>query len=173
MDVEKAILKRRSVRSYKEKKIPQEKLEEIINFGKMAPSANNRQDWKFILITDEKKKEEIYKDAKKQSFIKEASAIIAGITTNPEDKMTCGIPAGIVDLSIALDHISLKAAEEGLGTCWIGAFHQEKAKNTLEIPENHKIVALMTIGYPKHSLSEKEKQRKNLKEIISYNTFSE
>lgn len=172
MDVENAILARRSVRSYKDKDVEQKKLEKIMDVVKTAPSANNRQDWKFVIVRDEETKEKIYGAAHRQNFVREAPVVIAGITTDPDDIMSCEIPAGIVDLSIALDHLTLKAAEEGLGTCWIGAFNQEEAKEILKIPEEYEIVALMPIGYPKRPLKKEKKNRKNLEEVISYDSFS-
>lgn len=171
LDVTEAIMRRRSVRSFEDKEVPREKLEEIMDSVRMAPSAKNKQDWKFIIVTDDEKKEELYRSANKQGFVKQASAVIAGITTDPGYRMSCGVPSGIVDLAIALDHLTLKATEEGLGTCWIGAFDQEKAKEVLGVPEEHEIIALMPIGYPKTPLEEKSKRRAKLEEIISYNTY--
>lgn len=172
MNVEEAIFSRRSVRSYKQKQIPKEKIKKIIKAARMAPSAKNRQDWKFVIVDDEETKKELSQKATTQPFVKDASAIIAGVDTDPDYVMSCGTPAGIVDLSIALDHISLKAAEEGLGTCWIGSFDQGVAKNILKIPEKYRIVTLMTIGYPERPLDERiEKSRKDLEEILSFNTF--
>lgn len=173
LDVEKAILSRRSVRSYKDKEIPRKKLEDIIDKVRMAPSAKNRQDWKFVIVKDEKKKKELCDKAIKQSFVREASAVIAGVNTETEYRMSCGIPAGIVDVSIALDHLTLKAAEEKIGTCWIGSFDQEKSKKILDIPNEHRIVALMSIGYPKRELKKGQKNRKSVGEVISYNEYSE
>lgn len=172
MNVEEAILSRRSVRSYKQKQLPREKIKKIINTIRMAPSARNRQDWEFIVVDDEEKQKELSQNATTQPFIKEASAVIAGVNTEPEYVMSCGTPAGIVDLSIALDHLSLKAAEEGLGTCWIGSFDEEATKHILKIPEKYEIVVLMTIGYPERPLDEEiKKERKGLGEILSFNTF--
>lgn len=168
MDVKDAILTRKSVRSYKENKVPQEKLEEIMDSVRMAPSANNKQDWKFVIVEDEEK---VYQAAKKQNSVKEASAVIAGVSTNPDEEMTCEILSGNVDLAIALDHLSLRAAEEGLGTCWIEAFHQKQMKKILEIPDEYKIICMMTIGYPKEPLRKAEKDRKSLEEIITYDSF--
>lgn len=173
LDVEEAILKRRSVRSYKDRKVPRQKLEKIMDLGRMAPSANNRQDWRFVIVDEEETKKQIYEAAHRQGFVKEAPVVVAGVTTDPEDIMSCGVPAGVVDLSIAMDHLTLKAAEEGLGTCWIGAFNQKEAKKVLEIPEQHEIVALMTVGYPSRPLEVEEKSRKDLEEIISYNAYGE
>ncbi|KXB06949.1 nitroreductase [candidate division MSBL1 archaeon SCGC-AAA382K21] len=171
MKVEDAILKRRSVRSYKDKNISPDKLEKIMNAVRMAPSANNRQDWKFIVVKDEKKKNEVFEASKEQSQIKEAPVVIAGIATDSEKQMTCEVPGGIVDVTIALDHLSLIATEEGLGTCWIGAFYQDKVKKALEVPEEHKVVSMMTLGYPKKSMEKREKNRKELSEVVSYNVF--
>lgn len=173
LDVEKAILSRRSVRSYKDEEIPRKKLEDIIDKVRMAPSAKNRQDWKFVIVDDGDKKRELCDKAVKQSFVKEAPALIAGVNTEPKYRMSCGIPAGIVDVSIALDHLTLKAAEEKIGTCWIGSFDQVKSKKILNIPDEYRIVALMSIGYPKREFKEGRKNRKPTEEIISYNRYSE
>lgn len=173
MDVEEAIRYRKSVRSYRDRNIPREKIEKVMDSVRMAPSAGNRQDWRFVIVTDEGKMEEVYGAANRQDFVKEASAVIAGVTTDPEDEMSCGISAGIVDLSIAMDHLTLKATEEGLGTCWLGDFDQSEAKNTLGIPEEYEIVALIPIGYPEEPLRGESKSRKALTDIISYNNFSE
>ena len=80
------------------------------------------------------------------------------------------MPAYAVDLSIALTHITLAAADEGLGTCWIGAFWQEEAKKILGVPDEYKIVGLMPLGYPADSSG--EKMRKPLKDIVCYERFS-
>ena len=173
MDVEDAVEKRRAVRSYQDKDIPQDKLERVLNAARMAPSAKNKQDWKFVVVKGEEKRKEIYEAANRQNFVKEAPIVIAGIATDPEYEMTCEIPGGIVDLTIALDHLTLKAAEEGLGTCGVGAFDQSKAKKVLEVPDEYKIVSLIPLGYPKDPLEKRNKSRKNLDEIVSYNTYSE
>lgn len=171
MDVKDAIRARRSVRSYKNKEVSRDKIEEIINLVRLAPSASNRQEWKFIVVDDEKKKEEL-RECASYKFIGDAPIIIAGVCTNPNHVMSCRINAGIVDLSIAMDHLTLKAAEEGLGTCWIGGFDQGRAKEVLEIPAEYEIVTLMPLGYPERPLKEKSKDRKDLEEVICYNTFS-
>ncbi|MCD6248236.1 MAG: nitroreductase family protein [Hadesarchaea archaeon] len=171
MSVEDAISIRRSVRSYERKEVPGEKLEKVLDAARLAPSASNRQDWKFIVVRDEEKKEKICKAAYGQDFIKEAPVVIVGVGLNPDHKMSCGISSSTVDVSIAMDHMMLKATEEGLGTCWIGAFEQEKIKEILGIPSQHQVVALMPIGYPKEPLKKVEKSRKSLGEIVSYDEW--
>ena len=85
--------------------------------------------------------------------------------------MSSGVPAFAVDLAIAVDHMTLKATEEGLGTCWIGAFSQEKVKKVLEIPERYKVVVLLPLGFPADT--PEPKSRKNIEEIVCYENFSD
>lgn len=170
-----AIQKRKSIRSYLDKEIPQDVLLEVLEAARKAPSASNRQPWKFIIVQDKELKQQIMQASmlrnNLQPFIAEASVIIAGCATNISHIMPNGVYSYPVDLAIALDHISLQAADLGLGTCWIGAFDQEKVKKILHIPDNVKVVCLMTLGYPAKQVS--EKRRKSLEEIICYNYFRE
>ncbi len=99
--------------------------------------------------------------------------VIAGVATEPDKEMTCEVRPGTVDLSIALDHLTLRAVEEGLGTCWIGAFDQNKTKEILNLPREYKVIALMPLGYPTHELKKGEKQRKPLEDIFTYNHYEE
>ena len=169
MDVKEAVLKRRSVRSFKDREVSRETLEDIMESVRMAPSASNRQDWEFVLVDDHSLKEKLYRAANGQAFVREAPVVVAGVATDPDEVMSCGVNPGVVDLSIALDHLTLRAAEEGLGTCWIGAFDQEKTKDILNIPDEYKVISLMPLGYPKSELEPKDKTRKDLEEVISYN----
>lgn len=165
------IRKRKSVRSYADKPIPDEVIKELIEAARLAPSAKNLQEWKFIIVRDEETKEKLVEAAKGQRFIKEANVIIAGVATYTNYVMTNGIPACHIDLAIAMEHIALAAAEKGIGTCWIGAFYQDKAKEILGVPDDCLIVALMTLGYPKEELKPEEKSRKSLEEIICWEKF--
>jgi len=170
-----AVRKRRSVSRYQEKNIPSSILEEIFEAARLAPSASNRQPWKFVVVQDEGLKQKVMEASilhgKLQPFIVEASVIIAGCATDVSHIMPNGVPSHHVDLSIALEHISLQAAELGLGSCWIGAFNQEKVKDLLKITENAAVVCLMTLGYPAgNSL---QRKRKPLEDIICYNYYKE
>jgi len=95
--------------------------------------------------------------------------VVVGVSLEPERIMGCQVPAYAVDLAIAMEHIALQAAAEGLGTCWLGAFSQQEAKKILEIPEEYKIVTLMPLGYPADSPGPKD--RKSLDELVSYEKF--
>ncbi len=171
MNVSEAVLSRRSVRSYKEKQIPEECLHRVIESARMAPSARNKQDWKFVVVQDEEKRDELHRASNGQKFVKEAPTVIVGVATKPEDKMKCGIPTGIVDVTIAMDHMALKATEEGLGTCWIGAFDQERVKEIINIPKGCRVIALMTMGYPEEGLEVMYKERKEPGDITCRDTY--
>ena len=170
MNVYEAIKKRRSVRDYKPESVPEESLKRILEAGRLAPSAHNAQDWKFIVVKDSEKRKALAEAAFGQGFVAKAPVVIVTVALNPEDVMGGGVPTYAVDLAIAVDHMTLAAVEEELGTCWIGAFSQGEVKRILNIPEKYKVVALLPLGFPADSA--KPKIRKNLKEIVCYESFN-
>ncbi|MDD5454996.1 MAG: nitroreductase family protein [Candidatus Ratteibacteria bacterium] len=169
MNVYEAINKRRSVRAYKNKPIPEDILNKILEAARLAPTAKNRQQFKLIVVTNPETIKKLVEVANNQQFVGEASAVIAAVGLTPNDKMRCGIPTDPIDVAIAIDHITLAAVEEGLGTCWIGSFFQDKACQLLGIPSSYKVVELLTLGYPADS--PRPKTRKSLNEIICYEKF--
>jgi len=122
-----------------------------------------------VVVTEKALREKLAQAAN-QNFIAQAPVIIAAVGTNPQKTMSCGIPADPVNVAIAIDHMTLAAVEEGLGTCWIGAFSQEKVCEILEIPSSCKVIELLTLGYPADT--PREKNRKSIEEIICYEKFS-
>lgn len=164
-----AIKKRQSVRSYREKEIPEEVLQQILEAGRLAPSASNQQGWKFIVVKEENLRKKLVPTCKNQKFVGEAPVVIAGCATNPDHIMSNGEHSYPIDLAIALDHMSLEAASLGLGTCWIGAFYQDQVKEILGVPEDVRVVALMPVGYPKELGS--KTGRKPLSEIVCYDKY--
>lgn len=159
------------MRSYKNEEVSEETLQKVLNAARMAPSASNRQEWKFVVVRDKEVREEICEATRGQDQVKEAPVVVAGVNTDPGYEMTCGISGGKVDLAIALDHLSLKATEEGLGTCWIGAFYRDEVRRVLGIPEEYEVVSMMTLGHPKYSLRKESKERKSLEEVVSYDEY--
>lgn len=165
----KAIKNRFSVRKFKDKPIEQEKLDEILEAGRLAPSARNVQPWKFVVISDPEKRAQLTEICKGQKFVAEAPVTIALCANNTDYCMTCGQQAYTVDASIAGEHIALQAAELGLGTCWIGAFHHEPMAKLINLPSDYKIVGLLPLGYP-----DVEKGNRNLKpveEVVVWDSF--
>ena len=168
MDVARAIKNRYSCRSYKAESVPEEKLKKVLEAARLAPSAHNTQEWKFIVVKDAERRKEVA-EAADQSFIAEAPIIITAVGLNPDEVLSSGIPDYIVNLTIAVDHMTLQATEEGLGTCWIGAFSREEVKKVLGVPKKYKLAFLMSLGFPAEK--GRPKIRKNLEEIISYDKF--
>jgi len=171
MDVHTAIKTRRSVRAYKPDPVPEESLKRILEAARLAPSAANRQQWKFVVVRDPERRKQLSRAAHNQGFVGEAPVVITAVALDPERVMSCEVPAYAVDLAIAVDHITLAAVEEGLGTCWIGAFSQEDVKRLLNIPPRYKVVALSPLGFPADQ--PRAKSRKELEDIVCYETFTE
>jgi len=167
MNVSECIKARRSVRNYLDREVEKEKLNRVLDAARLAPSANNRQHWKFVVVTDPGLRKQLAQAAKNQKFVAEAPVVIAACATETDHIMTCGHPSHLVDLAIAIDHMTLAARELGLGTCWIGAFHQNEVRKILGIPEELEVVELLPLGYPAEWPP--AKPRKKLDEIVSYN----
>lgn len=171
MELTEAIRERQSIRDYEDRPVPEEKLGKVLEAARLAPSASNRQRWKFIVVREAKRRQELARAAGGQTHLARAPVVIAAVATMPDYVMRCGVPAYAVDLAIAIDHMTLAAVDEGLGTCWIGAFSQEEARNILEVPEDYRIVTLLPLGFPRQA--GREKVRKSLDEIVCYETFKE
>ncbi|MBU2102788.1 MAG: nitroreductase family protein [Candidatus Omnitrophota bacterium] len=150
MDVFEAIKTRRSIRSYRDTPVEAEKITTILEAGRQAPSASNRQEWRFIVVTDSNIRQALSVAAKNQKFIAQAPIVIAICADSDEHMMTCGQLCYPIDCAIAIDHMTLAAVSLGLGTCWIGAFYEAEVRKILSIPAPIKIVELLTLGYPAH-----------------------
>jgi nitroreductase len=148
MDIMEAIRTRKSVREYLDKPVTEETLDRVMEAARLAPSARNGQEWRFIAIRDKATRERIAVDAARQPFIGQAAVLLACCAETDERMMSCGQLAYPIDVAIAMDHLSLAAAAEGLGTCWIGAFDERKVKEALGIPAGVRVVQLMPLGYP-------------------------
>jgi nitroreductase len=170
MDIMSAIKKRKSVRIFLEKDVEEEKLRVILEAARLAPSASNRQEWRFIVVRDKEKRLGLMKAAKSQSSVGEAPVVIACCAETDNHLMTCGQACYPIDVAIAIDHMTLMAVELGLGTCWIGAFYEEEVKKVLDIPKEIRVVELLPLGYPKDPRPV-EKERKSFKEIVSLESW--
>lgn len=168
MEVMEAIRARRSIRQYENRPLPEDVLGEILEAARLAPSARNRQDWRFVVVKDKELIRRVTAAAD-QPFLATAPVIIAGVALEPERMMRCGVPTYAVDLAIAMTNITLAATAHGLGTCWIGSFDQEEVKRVLHIPEAYKVVQLMPLGYPAEQ--PEARPRKPLTEVVSYNHY--
>ncbi len=161
MDVFQAIAERTSVRKYTGEEIPEEDLDKILKAARDAPSAKNLQPWKFVVVTDRKRLRELVPACKNQGFVEDCGALIVGVIE--EEKWSD------IDISIALDHLSLAAVEVGLGTCWIGAFESGELRKELNIPDKFEIKICMTVGYP--SEEGESPVKKSLDELVVWEEF--
>ena len=170
MDLMECIESRRSVRSYEDRDVEPDVLEQVLDAGRRAPSANNRQEWKFVVVRDAKLRGQLSQAAHGQSFVAEAPVVIAACATETGHVMPCGHPSYLVDVAIAIDHMALAARALGLGTCWIGAFDQQKVRDVLGIPEPVQVIELLPLGYPTSWPS--PTPRKALDEVTCYDRWA-
>ena len=159
---------RRSIRAYDSKPVEKEKLEAVLEAARLAPSARNRQKWRFIVVTDPALRGKMLDACNNQQFVSQAPAIIVACGQEP-GMMSCGQPVETIDASIAFSFMILKAYEEGLGTCWLGNFNKDKVKAVLGIPENVSVVAVTPIGYPAENPD--AKPRDSLDAIVSWDRY--
>jgi nitroreductase len=176
MNVLDAILARRSVRAYADKAVPEAVMERMRRALRSAPSACNFQPWRFILVQDREIRRKLAESASGQHWMAEAPVIVVGcgMPQNAYKKMGGHGNSVDVDLAIALDHLTLAAAAEGLGTCWIGAFDEPAVKRLLNVPHAVKVVAMTPLGYPAaagliHPLE--DARRKPPEEIFATNSY--
>jgi nitroreductase len=165
------IKKRKSIRKYKSDPIPEDVLNRILDAGRIAPSAKNIQPWHFVVIKDPEMKKKVAEASHGQHWMADADVIVCGCALMDIvwSRMGGYMTSFAVDITIAMDHMILAAANEGLGTCWIGAFDEKQVKELLQVPDNVHVVALTPIGYPAQEA--KDRGRKALGEIVSYDKF--
>ena len=178
MSVKEIIAQRRSIRRYLDKPVEREKILECLEAARLAPSADNVQPWRFLVIDDPELKDifarEIFSGIYSISkFAAKAPVLIMilarlDIIANRIGKQIQNIHYYLIDTGIAGEHIVLQAQELGLGTCWIGWFNSRKARKILNIPRKYKIVSLLSVGYYAERPS-REKKRKRLEEIAWFN----
>ncbi len=170
---------RQSDRAYLSTPIEKEKLERVLEAGRLAPSACNAQPWKFIVVDQPELKNKIAdctssKVLGMNHFTKQAPIHIIIV----EEKANFTSNAGsliknkqfpLIDIGITAEHICLQAAAEKLGTCMIGWFDETKVKKLLNIPKSKRVPLIITIGYPEKET--REKRRKDTDEIVSYNSY--
>ena len=173
------IISRQSDRKYSDRPVEKEKLERIIEAGRMAPSACNAQPWKFIIVTDQNLILNIAEAASARligmnSFVSQAPVILVIIRENPNMSSRVGGTIkrkdySLIDIGIATENICLQAKAEGIGSCIIVWFDEKELRSFLKIPRSKRVELLITLGY---SLSEqREKRRKPPEETVSFNKY--
>ena len=140
---------RRSIRQYKDDPVPRETLNRILEAGRIAPSWCNRQCWRYIVVSDPAQRKmlgELISNPSAECYEKAPYALV--LCADPSDSgVTGGKEYYLVDCGISMEHVVLAAANEGLATCWVGAFAEYPVRNLLGIPKEIKIVAISPVGY--------------------------
>lgn len=166
-----------SVRKFKDKMVEEEKLKYVLEAGRLAPSAGNRQPWYFIVLQQSKLKAEVIDTylTYQKSFAKDVPALIVICGDhNQAWRRRDGKDHCDIDVSIAIDHMMLAAAEVGLGTCWIGGFDSMQCHKILNLPLHMEAIALLPIGYPENVPSSVlSKNRKALEEVVFWDKLPE
>ncbi len=171
MDIYEAILTRKSVRAFTNRDVPEDVLKRVLEGARHAPSANNFQEWRFVVVRDPENREKLSQIACRQRFVATAPVVLACCAEGTDRIMTCGQPSYPIDVAIAVDHMTLCAAAEGLGTCWIGAFYEDEVKKLLGIPREVRVVSLLPIGYPQNPAPVR-KSRLPLEAIVKYERWN-
>jgi len=170
MNVFETIKNRRSIRSYSDKMVENEKLFQILEAARLSPSAVNYQPWHIIVVKDRAAKEELSKAYPPTWFSKAPVIIVVCVDPHKAWRRKDGEEIWKVDGAIAMQSIVLTAYELGLGTCWICAFDENKVKTALNIPDNIRVVAMTPLGYPVEQKGQVT-DRKTLNEIVHYDKW--
>jgi nitroreductase len=171
MSVLDVIRKRKSVRKYREDSLPDDVFRRVMEAARLAPSGKNFQPWKFIIVHDQEMKNKLAEASRGQFFMARAPVIVVACGYPDQSYQHQGnyMQSWAIDVTIALQHLMLQAEEEGLGTCWIGAFEEKTVKPLLNIPDEVRVLALTPLGYPDET--PRDRGRKTLEEIVSYETY--
>ena len=169
MDFQDLVRNRYSVRAYEPIEVEQEKIDQILQAMRLAPTAANHQPFRIILIRTKGREAELRRIYDKDWFV-QAPIIICACGVDQESWIRGdGRPTTEIDVAIVMDHIILAATSLGLGTCWIGAFNPEEARRILKIPEFASPILFSPLGYPADQ--PKSKERKPIGELVKYETW--
>jgi len=170
MDFTRVISGRESIRSYDPTKpVDKAVLERILEAGRSAQSAANRQPWRFLLISSREVLTQVRRSYQKQWFQDAPHILIVAGRTGEAWTRQDGWSSIETDLAIAMDHLVLAAENEGVGTCWIAAFEPAILRSALGLGPDDRLYAITPLGYPKAGFVKKAtKERKTLQEVVKY-----
>jgi nitroreductase len=166
---------RRSLRTYLPTPVEQEKLEYILECARLAPSWKNLQCWRFIVVENLEKRQALTNafaetNPGRKALI-QAPLIIVLCAVRAESEVWEEKDFMMLDAGLAMEHLILAAAEQGLGTCWQGLFSEEMVRETLGVPEDVRVIAMTPLGYPAES--RRPRPRKDLQQIVFKGAWGE
>jgi len=171
MQVLDVIRSRRSIRAYADMPVEQAKTDRILEAARLAPSAANRQAWRFIVVTDRQRRRALAAAAMGQDFVAEAPLVIVACAAPGEHHLLYEKLSYAIDVTVALTHMTLQAVAEGLGTCWVTGFYEDQVRRVLSIPNQVRVVQMLTVGYP--AGPPRPLCRKPLDELVHWETWSD
>jgi nitroreductase len=173
MDVLEAVRGRRSIRAFRSDDVSPKIVEKLLDAARWAPSAGNIQPWEFIVVRKPEIKRALAEAALDQTLIEEASVVIVVCANEDRSSQGYGIRGKTLyclqDTAAATQNILLTAYSLGLGTCWVGAFREEEAREILKIPHGIRPVAIIPVGYPAETPPQRD--RRPISQIAHYETF--
>lgn len=176
----KEIEMRRSIRKYSNKPVEDEKINELLESARLAPSGNNTQPWHYIVVKSEEMRQKIVEASHNQKWMFTAPVFIVCVAdircrikegdvhlddNSPQDELK----RIIRDTSISTGYMLLEANSLGLGVCWVAEFTQEEIRPVLNIPSDKYVVGVLTIGYPDET--PKARPRKKLEDMVHYESW--
>jgi nitroreductase len=170
MEFGKLIAARYSVRAYRNDPVPDQILQKVLEAGRLAPTAANRQAFRILVIHTAGREQELKRIYSRDWFLQ--APIVIGVCALTDSCWVRGDGKSYcdVDAAIVMDHLILAAADQGLGSCWVGAFDARAAREILGLPESVEPVAFTPLGYPGDSPG--EKKRRTLDDLVRYETWS-
>ncbi|WP_132018217.1 nitroreductase family protein [Hydrogenispora ethanolica] len=171
------IKNRRSIRKYRDQAVPDDLVLQVLESARCAPSGDNTQPWRFIVVREEYTRQKLAEAAHKQAWMMMAPVHVVAVAdirvrvrdgeialdeTSPEWELK----QIIRDTAIAMEHLVLEAESLGLGTCWVAWFTQAAIRPLLNIPADKYVVGIITLGYPDEA--PRARPRKKLEELVRY-----
>ncbi|MHB8106181.1 MAG: nitroreductase family protein [Candidatus Cryosericum sp.] len=167
-----AIEKRYSVRHYTDQPVEEEKLAEVLEAARLAPSGSNTQPWKLVVVRDRATIRSMVHAVGGQQFVEQAAVLIVACINGVGYNIGHRYDGALIDIAIALDHMTLQAASMGLGTCWLGNYDGNEIRALLGIPSENPVVVLLALGYPDESHPHHARPRKPLDELVCREKFT-
>jgi len=181
MDINEVFRRRRSVRSYSSQPVPEEAIARCLEAARLAPSWRNGQPWHFVVVRDRKTIQKLMRTSSLAGatnlWLKDVPVVLVACAEPRMSGDKDDQPYYLVDVAIALEHAILAATAEGLGTCWIGGFNEDKVREVLSIPQSIRVVAMTPLGYPTGekglydrlaAVGKRRLRRRSLEEIVRY-----
>jgi nitroreductase len=170
---------RQSVRRFDSRPVERDKIQLCLEAARLAPSAENSQPWRFVVLDDHDLIQNfsshafsgIYSPTRWAANAPVLIVILAELDflTNKAGRFITGMPYYLIDIGIAGEHLVLQAEKLGLGTCWIGWFEMKKVHKSLKLPKRIRVCGVIAMGYPHPDVKKRPKKRKSLEEIVGWN----